>query len=61
MVSKEGGSKEFYMDYDLYQIDQAASIAKNAYYKYVNDRMFVMDDRDGDGTVGARPLFLYAD
>lgn len=43
MAGKEGGSKEYYIDYNLWQVDQAAAIAKNAYYKYVTDRMFVMD------------------
>lgn len=43
MAGKEGGSKEFYVDSNTYKIDQAAATAKNAYYKNVTDRMFVMD------------------
>lgn len=43
MADKEGGSKELYLDSNITDLGQAASIAKNAYYKYVTDRMFIMD------------------
>lgn len=42
VAGKEGGTKEFTVR-NTDAFDPLAAIAKNAYYKYVSDRMFVID------------------
>jgi hypothetical protein len=42
-TEKQGGTKELYLDHNAYELEQAAAAVRNAYYKEVTDRVFVMD------------------
>jgi hypothetical protein len=43
ITEKQGGTKEFYLDHNAYELEQAAAAIRDVYYKEVTDRVFVMD------------------